>query len=700
MKRKILIAIAFFLLIAGVVTAAQKKKTVIRTDIPLHLTQPDYKVPYGVVTPQEVKEVTDRVLRYLERDELNKERGVIPMTSYEAGVIYQSMLIASRATGDTAYAYYTNSRFRTLEQQFPLCQKELYNKGEIDSQMFPVVNPRSLDDAGSMATAMMKARQADREGMSGLGAMIDNYFNYIEYKQDRLSDGTFCRQRPQRNSVWLDDMFMSVPAILNYAKIKDETRDDPTRFYTDAVRQITQMADRLFDGDKHLFRHAWVEGMTDHPSFYWARANGWGILSLCEALDKLPSDYIGRDRILQIYKEQVRALAELQDGDGFWHQLLNRTESYQETSATAIFTYALAHGINKGWIDGQAYGPIALQGWHAVASKVNIQGEVEGTCVGTGMAFDAAYYMHRPVSVLAVHGYGPTIMAGAEIISMLKHQHPRMNDSAVQFYKESAATVNGGSIFSIADPTHGEEFTSGSSRLNAKAPVVFICGDSTVKNGRGKGDGDMWGWGSFFQQFLDSTRITAENHALGGRSSRTYYSEGLWDKVLSGIKKGDFVLIQFGHNDGGPLNIGRARASLNGSDERNEVVIMEKNGGPETVYTFGHYIRLFARQAKLKGATVIILSYTPDNKWKDNHMRRCTDTYAAWSQAVAREEGVYYIDENEIAAQNFEKLGKEAAQNLYKDSVHTTYGGAIINCQSIIDGLKAQPSCPLNGYIK
>ena len=83
----------------------------------------------------------------------------------------------------------------------------------------------------------------------------------------------------------------------------------------------------------------------------------------------------------------------LQSGEGLWHQLLDRNDSYLETSATAIYVYCLAHAINKGWIDAIAYGPVAHLGWHAVAGKINAEGQVEGTCVGTGMAFDPCFLL-------------------------------------------------------------------------------------------------------------------------------------------------------------------------------------------------------------------------------------------------------------------------------------------------------------------
>jgi rhamnogalacturonyl hydrolase YesR len=125
-------------------------------------------------------------------------------------------------------------------------------------------------------------------------------------------------------------------------------------------------------------------------------------------------------------------LAALQSGSGFWHQLLDREDSYLETSATAIYTYAFARAINRGWIDATAYAPTTLLAWNAVSTKINARGQVEGTCVGTGMAFDPAFYYFRPVSPYAAHGYGPVLLAGAEVIQMLKSNQFEINDSSVQ----------------------------------------------------------------------------------------------------------------------------------------------------------------------------------------------------------------------------------------------------------------------------
>lgn len=694
--------------------SAQKSKEKINDfNTPLHLLVPDYQIPYGEVTESGIKQSLDRVLKYLEEttpariidkntkkeitdfSEINKdcqlEQGSFRLASYEWGVTYSGMLEVAKATGDRRYHSYVYDRFKFLAEAGPHFRKLMNDYGIIDPQMKQMITPHALDDAGAMCASMIKLQHEKPD--FELRHIINNYMNYIMYHEYRLSDGTFARNRPQRNTLWLDDMYMSVPAIVQMGKLTGESK-----YYHEATKQIKQFAERMFVKEKGLFMHGWVESSDQHPAFFWGRANGWAILTMTEVLDVLPENHPDRQKILELLRAHIKGLASYQSGEGFWHQLLDRNDSYLETSATAIYVYCIARAINKGWIDPIAYGPVAQLGWNAISSKINAQGQVEGTCVGTGMAFDPAFYYYRPVNVYAAHGYGPVLLAGAEMINLLENFYPRMNDSAVQYYSTPQTTK--AAIFSVSDPSRPNDIASGSSRKNENTPILFLIGDSTVKNGKGNGDGGQWGWGSFFEQFFDTTRISVENHALGGRSSRTFYTEGLWNKVLSGIKNGDYLLIQFGHNDGGPLNTGRARASLKGIGDESETVIMERHGGPEEVFTFGHYLRLYIRQAKALGAIPVVLSPTPNNRYTDGKMIRMTDTYTKWAREVARQEGVQFIDLNARTADKADAMGEEKAKLLFKDSVHTTKEGAIINGESVIEGLKDLQGFSLNQYIR
>ncbi|MBE6190514.1 MAG: glycoside hydrolase family 88 protein [Rikenellaceae bacterium] len=437
----------------------QEKEVQNDSNTPLHLLQPDYNTPYGPLTTEEIKEDLDRVLHYLEQStptrvvskttgeeitdyaqittDAQLERGAYRLASYEWGVTYSAMLTAAEATGDEAYYNYVADRFKFLAAVAPHF-RALLDKGEkIDGQMRQILTPHALDDAGAVCAAMIKA-QLDEPSLE-LNTLIDNYMDFILNKEYRLADGTFARTRPQHNTLWLDDMFMGIPPVAWYALLNEEKQQ---ACMNEAVRQVLQFAERMWVPEKRLFRHGWVEGMQDHPAFHWGRANGWALLTMSEVLDVLPENYPGRDKILELFREHVRGLAACQSGEGLWHQLLDRNDSYLETSATAIYVYCFAHAINKGWIDPMAYGPVAQLGWHAVTTQINDLGQVENTCVGTGMAFDPAFYYYRPVNVYAAHGYGPVVWAGAEMIKMLKQQHPKMNDSAIQFYRSEQKTTS------------------------------------------------------------------------------------------------------------------------------------------------------------------------------------------------------------------------------------------------------------------
>ena len=225
-------------------------------------------------------------------------------------------------------------------------------------------------------------------------------------------------------------MYMGVPALAQMGSLTGDLK-----YFDDASRQVLQFSARMFNPEKGVYMHGWVEGMDTHPQFHWARANGWAVMAMTELLDVLPESHPAHAAILAQLRAHVKGLVSYQSGSGFWHQLLDRNDSYLETSATAIYAYCIAHAINQGWIDRLAYSPAAILAWNAVSSKVNSRGQVEGTCVGTGMGFDPAFYYYRPVNVYAAHGYGPVLLAGAELINLLRNNTYKLNDSAVQYSK-------------------------------------------------------------------------------------------------------------------------------------------------------------------------------------------------------------------------------------------------------------------------
>lgn len=418
---------------------------------PLHLLKPAYITPYGETKLADIKASLDKVYNYLDHTTpfqlVDQTTGAVVtnlknvnsnsifkpgdyrLTSYEWGVTYTGMLEAAVATGDQKFTDYTINRINFLADVVVAYKNYLKTNAGAMTPVRSVLDPHALDDAGAIAAAMIKAQRTGQI-KSNLRPIIDNYLNYIMTKEFRLTDGTLARNRPQPNTLWLDDLYMSLPAIAQMGILTGDAK-----YFDEAVKQYQLFAGRMFNTEKGLYMHGWVQDMEPHPQFHWARANGWALMTKVELLDALPANHPGRVVILKMLKAHVKGLAALQDGTGFWHQLLDRNDSYLETSATAIYAYGIARAVNKGWLDAKAYGPMALLAWNAVSTKINAKGQVEGTCVGTGMGFDPAFYYYRPVNIFAAHSYGPVLLAGAETYRMLQ-QHPfEINDSAVQIYK-------------------------------------------------------------------------------------------------------------------------------------------------------------------------------------------------------------------------------------------------------------------------
>lgn len=238
--------------------------------------------------------------------------------------------------------------------------------------------------------------------------------------------------------------------------------------------------------------------------------------------------------------------------------------------------------------------------------------------------------------------------------------------------------------------------------VREERPAFFIIGDSTVKNGQGRGDGSLWGWGSLIGEYFDTTKLAVRNYALGGRSSRTFITEGHWDKVLSQLKAGDYVIMQFGHNDGGPLDdTARARGTIKGTGEETKDIynpIMKKG---ETVHTYGWYMRKYVADIKAKGAAAIICSPIPRNMFTDGKVLRATNDYGAWAKETAVSTGAYFIELNGMIADKYDEMGPDKVKDFFPgDHTHTNEAGAKLNAQIVVEGIQKVAGLDLKKYIK
>lgn len=335
--------------------------------------------------------------------------------NYEMGVVHAGLMNMRAITGDAGWTALTERHLAFFKEGTPYfrAQEEQFKLGRANS-FIRFIKPHALDDAGSMTAAMIRAR------LAGIGPDMSQQIavsgDWVHKQQVRLKDGTLARNRPQAWSVWADDMYMSIPALAELGRMTGERR-----YYDDAVKNALQMSGYLFNKQLGLYTHGVHLHDLDGPQFYWGRANGWALLAVSDLLDVLPKNHPGYAKVLAQHRRALRGIAQQQSGAGLWHQMLDRHDSFLETSASAMFVYAIAHAINEGWISPTTYGSIAQAGWAGVSSRINPQGGIEDGVVATTLAGDHVYYYNRPVSVNAMAGYGPVLLAGAEMIKLLNN---------------------------------------------------------------------------------------------------------------------------------------------------------------------------------------------------------------------------------------------------------------------------------------
>ncbi len=262
-----------------------------------------------------------------------------------------------------------------------------------------------------------------------------------------------------------------------------------------------------------------------------------------------------------------------------------------------------------------------------------------------------------------------------------------------------AATLAAGGRLAAAEdprPVVDASTVAVETAANRALPTLHLVGDSTVRSG---GKAGMWGWGERIAPFFDSHKINVVNHAIGGRSARTFFTEGRWQKVVDVLQPGDFVIIQFGHNDlgriGDPANKGRADGSGTGDGT---VADTRPDGSTELVHTFGWYMAKFVTEAQAKHAGVILCSPIPHlQRWQSG---RDFENIARWDAEVATTHHALFMDLTQIITDAYKQAGKDKVATFFADTgTHTSDLGAQFNAACVIAGLRRLPNPPLAGFL-
>jgi len=329
---------------------------------------------------------------------------------YSNGVLNIGMVQLSKQTGDSKYSDYAKKSFDFVFSNLDFFEK-LYND-KVKAEWASFFSMHNLDACGALAAALVDVNAS--ENKKEYTAYLNKAADYISNKQQRATDRTLVRPDPRNFTLWADDLYMSVPFLARMGALTGNAK-----YFDDAVLQVENFNRYLYDSSTNLFFHCYYGDVKQNGVAHWGRNNGWVAVAQVELLNYLPANHPKRQTLINLLLRQIVGFSRYQNVSGLWNQLLDKPDSYLETSCTAMFTYAVARAVNEGWIP-KTYIGIAKDGWEGLASRINEDGQVRDVCIGTNVSESIRYYYTRPTALNDSHALGAVLLAGTEMIKFMK----------------------------------------------------------------------------------------------------------------------------------------------------------------------------------------------------------------------------------------------------------------------------------------
>jgi rhamnogalacturonyl hydrolase YesR len=350
-----------------------------------------------------------------------KEWGTTYQWNYHNGGVAWAMQQLSEASGDPKYNRWATNfcEYHLKGKSFVEYQVQTLNEVESANHYFIKVPLLDFTLAPALPFIYKLRKEKDFAMQNEYAAFVGEMIKYARTEQIRFpGTNVYTRTTPKKYTTWVDDMFMGIPFLVQASKYA-QTKADQEFFMNDAALMVLNFNKFVWDKEANLYMHANFSEEKNLKLPHWSRANGWGIWATTEVLMNLDKSNKYYKPILEHYRRHVESLAKWQAASGFWHNVIDRADSPEEVSGTAIFTMAIARGVTHGWLEAKKYEPVALKGWNAVKSEIEPNGIVHKICVGTMCSEDVNYYITRPFYEDDTHGLFAVLFAGIDVYKMM-----------------------------------------------------------------------------------------------------------------------------------------------------------------------------------------------------------------------------------------------------------------------------------------
>lgn len=335
---------------------------------------------------------------------------------YTNGVLHIALFELADKTGDKKYEKYVskNMNFVFDEDNLGYFKKQYdqaFQQGGWNAirklSWHMIFRNKRLDDNGPMGAGLIELQM--REPNKAFLDYIQSTEKHLMHAEPRLEDGTIARIWPHENTIWADDLFMGISFLCRMGKMTGDVK-----YFDDAANQVLNYHKYLWHPEKEIYYHCYHTDTKEHGVAHWSRANGWMLMAQADLLAMLPENHPQKSALIENFNRQVKGILQYQGKNGLWYQILDKTDSYEEITGTAMFVFSIAKGVRMGWIN-KDYIYAAEQGLKGMMTKITDKGDVTAICVGTGIMPSLTFYYNRPVQENAPMGEGPVLRALVEM---------------------------------------------------------------------------------------------------------------------------------------------------------------------------------------------------------------------------------------------------------------------------------------------
>lgn len=330
---------------------------------------------------------------------------------YTSALAYEGLFELGKTINEESYINFTKNAFAFFFENKDYYEKVKKEGYAIDG-LKNFMRFAGVWNDGALTAALLNIHSGEElrsDYLSYLNQVAEYFF---ENEKKEASASNTKKGKNNVDQIYTKGVFMARMGHLTGEK----------KYYDYCVRQVLETDSLFYDPLTGLYSQYYYTHLKVTNNIKWLRGSGWAAIGIANILSVLPKDHPGYDKVLNVFQKIVIGVSSYQTKSGLWRHLVNRTDCFEETSGSVYIVYAIAKGVNEGYL-AKEYSDVAIAGWQGILSMQDADGKIRNVTSQVSGSTSPAYYYNNPINESDDHLYGALFLAGVEMMQLLPKQN-------------------------------------------------------------------------------------------------------------------------------------------------------------------------------------------------------------------------------------------------------------------------------------